>query len=78
MDQTWLGRSGGFAPMSLPLFQGSLRVDVASIYWRSFPWFVSLVGEKDNHAPVQPVCEPAASGFGEFLRVDGYSLLTQS
>jgi len=22
MDQTWLGRSGGFAPMSFLLFQG--------------------------------------------------------
>ena len=25
MDQTWLGRSGGFAPTSLPLFQGTRR-----------------------------------------------------
>src|SRR5690606_5336178 len=29
MDQTWLGRSGGFAPMSLPLFQG-MRADLAA------------------------------------------------
>jgi hypothetical protein len=26
IDQTWLGRSGGFAPTSLPLFQGVRRV----------------------------------------------------
>ena len=25
IDHTWLGRSGGFAPMSLPLFQGVRR-----------------------------------------------------
>src|SRR5689334_7152820 len=26
IDQTWFGRSGGLAPISLPLFQGTRRV----------------------------------------------------
>jgi hypothetical protein len=30
LDQTWLGRSGGFAPVSLPLFQGSRRTSFRS------------------------------------------------
>src|SRR3954449_8655305 len=34
IDQTCLGRSGGFAPVSLPLFQGRYRVAVAVVFSR--------------------------------------------
>ncbi len=30
IDQTWLGRSGGFAPTSFPLFQGGRRAGVSA------------------------------------------------
>ena len=32
IDQTWLGRSGGFAPISLSLFQGVRDVGVSTVH----------------------------------------------
>src|SRR5438552_10239888 len=50
IDQTCLGRSGGFAPVSLPLFHGT-RLDVGS-HSDDPSWPYSLVGYKaDEHAP---------------------------
>ena len=31
IDQAWFGRSGGLAPISLPLFQGVRRATVARL-----------------------------------------------
>jgi hypothetical protein len=47
IDQTWLGRNGGFAPTSLPLFYGTPTglTDVAAC---TFLWSVSLLERQTN------------------------------
>jgi hypothetical protein len=50
MDQTWLGRSGGFGPTSFPLFQenGAIAFLTWSVHCSSWP--VSLVKGTDELA----------------------------
>jgi hypothetical protein len=47
IDQTWLARSGGFAPISLPLFQGSLLDGIASLSFM----IGLLITETDQSGP---------------------------
>ena len=43
IDHTWLGRSGGLTPMSLPLFHGARRAGV-SLVGRQSSFMVCLLG----------------------------------
>ena len=52
IDHTWLGRSGGFAPINLPLFQGGRRAGFPVVFC-SLSFIVDLlVEEADQHAAV--------------------------
>src|SRR5262249_21169547 len=48
IDQTCFGRSGGFAPVSLPLVQDR-RLDVIGAHSRCLAWSYSSVTEGDQH-----------------------------
>jgi hypothetical protein len=62
IDQTCSGRSGGFAPVSLPLFQGTRSRGVRVAITASD--IVILVGYKsEEHEP--PVIEPALSNLNQ-------------
>jgi hypothetical protein len=49
MDQTCFGCSGGFDPVSLPLFQG-VACSQSLAHFRGLPWSHSFAKERRNHA----------------------------
>ena len=50
IDQTCFGRRGGFAPINLPLFQGSRREPGGSYLWGLASWCSSVAEEHQDVA----------------------------
>src|SRR5216683_5737537 len=63
IDQTCFGRSGGLAPISLPLFQGP-RLSVGATEASLSCMVILLVGENGQHAPnARPLSRESALDF---------------